>query len=128
MKKFFKKLKLSQKLLIAPLVVLLFLVILSLLTYRGLSHQKVATDDIFNRRFKSYQSSSTILNAVANVHANIYRVISWVNAKYDSKKVDQLAKEQTASLERIQGVIKTILNSTALSSEEKSITKRCRKD
>ena len=56
--------------------------------------QKLAIDDIYNNRFTGYQNSSRIMNDIANVQANIYRVISWANAKYDDKKIDQLAKEQ----------------------------------
>lgn len=117
----FQNLKLSRKLCIAPLVVILFLVILSFLSYRGLTNQKAAIDDIFNKRFKGHQNSSRILNEVSNVHTNIYRVISWANAKYDEKKIDQLAKEQMAALEQIIGFTKTVLNSNTLTSEEKKL-------
>jgi methyl-accepting chemotaxis protein len=117
----FQNLKLSKKLCIAPLVVIFFLMILSFLSYRGLTNQKAAIDDIFNKRFKGHQNSSRILNEVSNVHMNIYRVISWANAKYDEKKIDQLAKEQMAALEQVIGFTKTVSNSNTLTPEEKKL-------
>jgi methyl-accepting chemotaxis protein len=95
--------------------------ILSFLSYRGLTNQKAAIDDIFNKRFKGHQNSSKILNEVSNVHMNIYRVISWANAKYDEKKIDQLAKEQMAALEQVIGFTKTVSNSNTLTPEEKKL-------
>ncbi len=121
MKSFFVNLRLSQKIAIAPAIILLFSLVLAFASYAGLARQRLALDDIFNSRFKGYQSSSTILNDIANVHANIYRVISWANAKYDEKKIDQLAKEQIASINRSVELVKTILRSHPLVAQEKQL-------
>jgi methyl-accepting chemotaxis protein len=121
MKSFFMNLKLSQKIAIAPAVILLFSLILAIVSNTGLSKQKLALDDIFNDRFKGYQNSSTILNDIANVQANIYRVISWANAKYDDKKIDQLAKEQVAAINRSIELVKTILQSNTIVAQEKQL-------
>ena len=87
MGRFISKLKMKHKLFIAPLVVILFLTALSWVAYYGLSNEKLAIDDIFNKRIKGYQNCSKILNPVATVHANLYRVISWANANYEKKKI-----------------------------------------
>ena len=47
---FFGNLKMSKKMLLAPVVVLLFLIILFFGTFWGLSNQKAAIEDIFNIR------------------------------------------------------------------------------
>ena len=121
MKTLFMNLKLSQKILITPVVILLFSLVLSYLSYTGLAKQKSAIDDIYNNRFKGYQNSSRIMNDIANVQANIYKVISWANAKYDDKKIDQLAKEQTISINQTIELVKTMLKSAALLPEEKRL-------
>ena len=70
-------------------------------------------DDIFNNRFKGYQNSADIAENITNVHANLYKSISWVNANYDTKKVESLANEQrsilTKNIENIKKIIKEIL-------------------
>ena len=53
---FLRNLKISKKLLVAPIVVLLFLIVLSLGAYLGLSNQKEAIEDIFNINFRTIRS------------------------------------------------------------------------
>jgi methyl-accepting chemotaxis protein len=58
---------------------------------------------------------------LANVHANVYKVISWGNANYDAKKIESLGKEQVAVVEKTIQNVKTQLASKILSQEEKKI-------
>ena len=115
----FEKLGMSQKLLVPPLVVILFLGALAFISYHGLANQKVALEDIFNKRLKGSQNSSRILVDISNVHTNIYRVISWANAKYSEKRIAQLAQQQVAAMEQIIGFVKSVSESDVLTPEEK---------
>ena len=115
----FEKLGMSQKLLIPPLVVILFLGVLAYISYRGLGNQKIALEDIFNKRFKGSQSSSKILIDISNVHANLYRVISWANAKFSEKRIAELAQEQVSAMEQTIGFMKMVLESKTITPEEK---------
>jgi len=114
-----EKLGMSKKLLIPPLVVILFLGAFAFVSYRGLGSQKIALEDIFNKRFKGSQSSSRILIDISNVHTNIYRVISWANAKFSEKRIAQLAQEQVATMEQVIGFMRVVLESNTLTPEEK---------
>ena len=96
----FNNMKLSRKLLVAPMVVVLFLLLLGWVSNQGLFNQKTAMEDVFNNRFKKYQTSATVIKDLANIHASLYKVISWANAKYDEKKIDQLGKDQLSIMER----------------------------
>ncbi len=96
MESFFAKLKISYKMFMGPLLVILFLIFLGFISYLGLSSQKVTVEDIFINRFKSYQTTANILKDMANVHANLYKVIGWANAKYDEKRIEVLGREQMA--------------------------------
>ncbi|MFB3925140.1 MAG: methyl-accepting chemotaxis protein [Syntrophales bacterium] len=121
MKHFFNNLRLTKKMLLAPLVVILFLVILAYGTFSGLQKQKSSIDDIFNNRFKGYQNSSRILNDIANVHANLYKVINWINSSYDSKKVEELSKQQAVAIKGNIDLIEKTLASPALTPDEKKL-------
>lgn len=105
MKQFIGNLKLSVKLLIAPFVVILFLVGLGSISYFSLTEQKSAIENIYGVCFKSYQMAASVVKDLANVHANLYKVISWANAKYDEKKIDALGKAQLAAMEQATKVI-----------------------
>lgn len=114
-----KNLGISKKLLIAPLLAIAFLVGLSLASYWGLSSQKMAIDDIYSKRFLGYQECAKIIIDLANIHSNIYKVISWTSAGYDEKKVGALAQEQIIAMEQASGSIKKLLTSGALTDREK---------
>ena len=50
---YFEKLGMSKKLLIPPLVVILFLSVLAYVSYRGLASQKIALEDICSRGLRT---------------------------------------------------------------------------
>jgi methyl-accepting chemotaxis protein len=107
--RFFNNLRMSIKLLVAPSVVLLFLMTLSAGAYYGMSNLHGAISDIFNSRFQNYQTCSRILYETADVNSNVYKVISWSAAKYEAEKVNKLAKEQVTALDRNLALIQEIL-------------------
>ncbi len=119
MKRLFLNLKLSKKLLVAPVVIIFFLILLGVVAVRNLSSQRSAIESIFSERFKAYQTGATIVKDITNVHANLYKVISWTDAKYDDKKIELLGKEQIATLERTSERIRKALELKWLTPEEK---------
>ncbi len=110
MKRFIANWKLSKKLFVGPLLVMLFLILMGLLSYSGLTSQKSSVEDIFNNRFKGYQASAGMLKDLSQAHANLYKVISWANAQYDEKKVEALGKEQLAVIDRTLKTIGQVLS------------------
>jgi methyl-accepting chemotaxis protein len=123
-KKIIRNLKMARKMMLLPAVVFIALIALSYGTYEGLSAQKTAMDEIFNDRFKVYQETADIIKKVGNVHANIYKVISWAGANYDDKKIDALANEQKDNLVKTIELVKTTLKSSTLSTDEKKLFQR----
>jgi methyl-accepting chemotaxis protein len=121
MKQFIMNLKMGRKLLLSPLAVIVFLLIFGAISYVGLINQRGAINDIYNNRFGAYKSSANIIIDLANVHANVYKVISWSNANYDAKKIEGLGKEQVAVVDKTTQDIKKNLGSKTLSQEEKKI-------
>jgi methyl-accepting chemotaxis protein len=121
MRYFFSNQKLSRKMLAAPLVIVIFVVILGMVAYRTLSNQRSAIDNIFDERFKAYQTGATIVKDITNVHASLYKVISWADAKYEEKKIDLLGKEQVATLDRTADMIGKALQLNWLTQEEKTL-------
>ena len=121
MNQFLLNQKLSKKLLAAPLVIILFLILLGWVSYFNLSNQRSAIENIFDERFKAYQMGATIVKDIANVHANLYKVISWAHAKYDEKKIALLGKEQMATLDRATDMIAKALYVEWVTPEEKTL-------
>ena len=117
MKRLFMNLKLSKKIMIAPLVVIAFLVISGIVSYVSLSSQKSAVEEIFGTRFKSFQTSARLIKDATSVHANLYKVISWATANYDTKKIDALGKEQVKVLEGASATVGRVLQDKKLTPE-----------
>jgi methyl-accepting chemotaxis protein len=103
------------------MIIIMFLIALSGVSYWGLSDQKGVLGDIFDDHFKGYQKSAKTIQDVMEVHGNIYKVISWATAKYDEQKITQLGKEQVAILAGNIETMKTFMGSRKLSPEKKKL-------
>ncbi|MGB9697824.1 MAG: methyl-accepting chemotaxis protein [Thermodesulfobacteriota bacterium] len=114
-----KDMKLSKKLLISPMVVIVFLILLGWVSYRGLISQKEAMEDVFQNRFKNYQISAALVNDLATMHSNLYKLISWANANYEEKKIQSLGKEQINMLEKAARGVSEVQSKNELAREEK---------
>jgi methyl-accepting chemotaxis protein len=121
MKQLFADIKLSKKLMIPPLIVMVFLLIFGGVSYNSLSGQNTAMEDVYNNRFKKYQTSATIVKDVAMVHASLYKIINWANASYDGKKIDELGKAQSAVLHKTGETLTKVLKQGTLTPEEKTL-------
>jgi methyl-accepting chemotaxis protein len=121
--KFFNNLRLGKKILLAPMVVLFFLIVLAVGTYLAISTQTNSIDDIYNNRFKGYQASSQILTDMATVQADLYKLMSWLGANYDSQRIDELAKKTDARIVATIAATKNILDSPNLTPEEAQLYK-----
>lgn len=116
-----QNLGLTVKILIAPGLIIGFLLLYSFASYLGLTTQKQALDDIYNGRFKSYQTSAVLAKDLTSVHSNTYRLLSWETARYDRAKTDALGKAQLTTLDRSVEIIKKSLASPSVTPEEKKI-------
>ena len=123
MRRFFNNLKLSKKMLIAPVVILVFLVLLAGWIYTSLSIQKSALNDIYNNRFKQYQSSAKMLNDITNVQGNISRILNWIKVNYDPKQVKEATDQQKSILAEDVELIKKLLSSGKLTDDEQKLLK-----
>jgi methyl-accepting chemotaxis protein len=121
MNKILRNLKLAKKLLIGPVAVSLFLMLLAAGTYHGLNSQKEDMNDMYSNHFKGYQNSSEISHTISNVHANLYKVVSWAGANYETVKVEALGKEQKTSIEKSIAFVQNLMKSAQITPEEKKL-------
>ncbi|GEM_PF-5393766 len=120
MKKFLLNLNMSKKLMVAPAIVMLLLIAFGVMTYVGLSSQKKLTNE-YSARFTNYQKSSGILLDIEAVHSNLYRLLAWATAKYESAKIQALGKEQTDTIDKDIKLVNEKLASRSLSEKERKL-------
>ncbi|MHB8770610.1 MAG: methyl-accepting chemotaxis protein [Syntrophales bacterium] len=119
MQRILGNLRMFYKMMISPLVVVIFLVGLAVLSFNAFSNQRDSTHDIFNNRFGNYQDSAAVIIDLTNVHVNFYKIIGWANANYDPKKIEGFSKEQSAFLEKTIGFMTGIVGSKKVNDKEK---------
>jgi methyl-accepting chemotaxis protein len=119
MKRFFMNLRMSKKLLLSPCVVGFFLIVFAIVTYFGLSSQSSTVEFVANRRFVALIDVSKVLKDIASVHGNVYKILSWANANYDSAKVEALGKQQLEILDGTLVWINKELSSRDWQTEER---------
>jgi hypothetical protein len=92
----------SLKLMIAPLIATLFLVLLAAVSYQGLSEQKIVIDDLASVRFKTYQDASQMIHRMAIVHKDVFKLLGFADAGADETKIKQLATECLRALDQLK--------------------------
>lgn len=102
MKRFFGNLRMSKKLMIAPLIAILFLVLLAAVSYKSLSEQKNTISDLTNVRFKTYQDASQMMLRITTIHKDVFKLLGFADAGADENKIQQLSKENLQSLEKLK--------------------------
>ena len=119
MKAWLSNLQMTKKLLVSPVVAILCLAIFGGVSYWGFFRQKAALDDIFNTRFKYYQSAAGIATGLKEVHGNIYKLLSWIGSNYEKGRIDKFAEEQFDTLKKVTAEVDAKTKATNLTKAEK---------
>jgi methyl-accepting chemotaxis protein len=119
MKKYLMNLRMLKKLLLSPLVVIVFFFIFAIVAYIGLQGQRLAISDIYQNRLQTSQETSMIISDIKDTHSNIYRLLSWASANTDPKKVEALGKETLVSIDATITAVEKLSSSVKFSQEEK---------
>jgi methyl-accepting chemotaxis protein len=128
MKTIINNLKLKNKVLISPLLVIFFLLLFGAVTYWGMLNQKASMDDLYSVRFANYQDISTVVNRLTTIHSNVYKVISWTQSSFDAKRIEELGNRQISDLKEIEKTVDNILKSGVLSDKERDHYQNFTKD
>ncbi len=120
----FRNMRMFNKLLVSPMIIIIFLIGIVLLSYFGFSKQNDSMDDIYNVRFKNHQDSAGVIMALTSVHASVYKIIGWVNANYDAGRVDEAARNQWEILAKNIEFMKNTSASKKINEEERKHYKK----
>ena len=109
------------KLLIAPAIVIVFLLMLGGVVYSSFSTQRRALDDIYTQRFAAYQQGVAIRADISSSYTDGYRIISWTNFNYERSRIDALIKQLAVTLDRAAKELGTAAASGSATDEEKAL-------
>ena len=119
MKSILKNLKMNRKIMIVPFIMMIFLIIIATMSYKGLLDQKRALDDVFNVRFTIYQETSQLVTQIVTVNKDVYRLIGLANSGTDAGKIEAMGKELLKALGETKALIKNTI-AKQMNSKEKT--------
>jgi methyl-accepting chemotaxis protein len=126
MKKLAFNFNVAMKLRISYLVFLLILFITILLSVIIISKQKSIIGKDFKHRLNSHQISMEMITKIRDIHLNVYKIISWINADFAKDRIELLSTEQNDSADAvIESLNKYLANSDFMETEEKELFSTC---
>jgi methyl-accepting chemotaxis protein len=97
--------KLGQKIVVAPSVVIGFLLLFGAIALTGMIGQGRALEEIYLGRFAAYRGSAELAMELADSHMQAYRLITWMNGANEAK-----VKQMTATLSAKLAAAETTLS------------------
>jgi methyl-accepting chemotaxis protein len=122
-----RNMKLSNKLLLAPVLVILFMVGFGIVSFLALRTIHTSMNDMYTNRFAGYRGSVQIMRDMKGVQTNLYKLIGWANANYEAKKIEELGKEQIVTLKKGTEFLKMSAGATGASASEKKLSQEALK-
>ncbi len=120
--------KIGKKLVIAPAVAVIFLVVLAIFSNNALKSDKATLNEIVEVKFELYKASSKLLIDVDLFNSVLYKVFSYATGGYEQSQID----EQLAVLEKLRKTMnkdmKTLSSATYLDAKTKKIIKNVEKN
>lgn len=113
--------RIRTRLLLFPIITLIFLLVTLAVISVGLAGQKSALDNLYANRLKGYATCSTIYQDILSYHFGLYKVISWSAGGHDAGDIKKLVFSQEAILGRVVEAITEAAMSQGLDVKEKSL-------
>ena len=123
MKTLIGNLKLANKLLVSPTIAVIFMFAIGLVAFSGMQSLKSVIGEIFNTHFQTYMETSAVSETVADAHGNLYKLITWARADYESAKLDELGKVQIARMDGAVSALKKMVESAGNDDTKKAYQK-----
>lgn len=109
--------RLYQRILLAPGLALVFLILFAVVAYRAASIDEVAMNEVFKKRFGFFQLIDQASGDVDTAHATAYRLVTNMG-NYDAGKIKKTSQEVTSRIDRAEAGFKS------LASQKSQLTER----
>lgn len=98
-----ERLRIGPKLLLAPCMVLLLLIVSSSSAWYAMVRQNQAVDMIVNERAARIREAGELATEAQQAHARMYQLLTWISASFSAPRVDALGQDiyqRHAAIER----------------------------
>ncbi|PLY48523.1 methyl-accepting chemotaxis protein [Janthinobacterium sp. ROICE36] len=109
-------LRIGPKLLLAPALVLLLLILSSSGAWYGMVRQNASLENMVRVRITHLKAAAEILGEARHAHGNMYQLLSWTNGSFAKARIDALEQQIKARHAAIDAQLAT-LRATATGAE-----------
>lgn len=120
------RLRIGSKLLLAPGVVLVLLVLLSGASYYGMVRQNASLDSIVQRRAANMRAAADLSASARAAHAEAYQVLTWISGSFPRFRVDPLAQDLQARQAAVDRDLARLARQTADRPDEQHYVEQAR--
>ncbi|MCC6072128.1 methyl-accepting chemotaxis protein [Massilia sp. GCM10020059] len=113
------KLRIGPKLLLAPGVVLVLLVLLSCGAYYAMVRQNQSLEIIVDQRAASIRAASDLVSSAHQAHTEIYQLLTWQYASFTPPRINALARDIHSRHRAIDGKFSKLAAGTLAGSSER---------
>jgi methyl-accepting chemotaxis protein len=113
--------KVWHKVLVAPAVAIVFLMLLGVVSYGALMQQNAALEELAKSRFTGYQIAADSAQDISEVHSNVYRLFTWIT-NLSEDKIKKITAEQKGKIDAVIKDVTQFSQNPGLSADEKKLT------
>ncbi len=113
------RLKIGPKLLLAPAVVLVMLVLLSCGAWYAMVRQNASLEDIVGQRVAHMRAASELVFTVQRGHAGVYRLHTWIGGSFPTSRIEPLIRDIHAEHAMTETSLKRLAATTPAGSAER---------
>ena len=97
------RLRIGPKLLLAPGVVLMLLVLLSCGAYVAMVRQNASLDAIVQQRATHMRTASELVASAQRANAQAYQILTWISGSFPRSRIDPLVRDVQQQQTKVEG-------------------------
>src|SRR5476649_1778535 len=102
------KLRIGPKLLLAPGLVLILLIVTSASAYVGMVRQNASLENLVEVRAARLKTAADVAGDSKYAHANIYQLLAWINGSFAQPRLDALIAQIKARHAAVEAQLKAL--------------------
>jgi methyl-accepting chemotaxis protein len=119
-----KKLRIGPKLLLAPGLVLVLLIVTAAAGYYGMVRQNASMQNLVQVRAERLKAAADVSGDARYAHAHIYQLLAWVNGSFAQSRLDALGTQIKARHAGVEAGLRRMAAESGVNEAERKIVEQ----